>query len=295
MKLGSRWQSLVDLKTEMVPLGKFVEATMVAEFDQQSGFVLPWFRDHGPIVGTASGGHSVWFDAALTRDGKHDRHVLEELPRTVSRNWQTRVAEVPLHVEGGMLLSIGLGVVVAARTIVDQNRQYSFTDEVIDSEMRRITGADQIVFVDTLLNEATEHIDLFMTFTGPRTVVVGQYEDQTDPNAERLDRVAQTLGDSKVDGQPIQVERIPMLSSRDGVFRSYTNVIYANGVLLVPSYPGIGDQVQQRVRQTYQRLLPQWRVEFIDCSQLCVMGGMLHCLVSNLAEAKFTPVYPKGT
>ncbi len=35
----------------------------------------------------------------------------------------------------------------------------------------------------------------------------------------------------------MQVVRIPMPSHKDGNWRTYTNVIYANGVVLVPQYP----------------------------------------------------------
>jgi agmatine/peptidylarginine deiminase len=281
-------ESLLEARTSFSRAGLKVDAIEFAISDIET----PWFRDQGPIVGVGPGGQTIWFDSALTRPDKHDRLVLDELPQTLSKNWRTRVAKTPLHVEGGMLLSNGAGLAVGARAILDENRNYGFTDDLIDRELRRITGAERIVLVETLANEGTHHVDLFMTFTGQHSVVVGQYKDAANSNADRLDRIAATLADVEVAGEKIQVRRIPMVPCDDGVIRSYTNVIFANGVLLVPSYPGLGDHLEEEVKDFYQQLMPEWKIQFIDCGRLCVKGGVLHCLVSNLGGAEFLPRLP---
>lgn len=249
----------------------------------------PWFRDPGPIVAKTSNGVPIWFDSRLTRPGIHARTVLDTLPKLLQRDWNARVADLPIHIEGGMILSNGRGVVVASKAIMTLNRAYGFTDEEIIRQLRRSTGAKQVILVDPLIGEPTNHIDLFMTFVNPTTVVVAESMNRNGPNASNLDRTAEKLSQIVIGGEPINVVRLSMPEQGQNRFPSYTNVVFANGVLLVPSYGGAAKGLEDDVRSTYQKMLPNWKVQFIDCSQLLDRGGALHCLVSNLGNTKFTP------
>lgn len=249
----------------------------------------PWFRDPGPIVSRSPSGTPIWFDSRLTRPGIYGRTVLDTLPRLLQRNWNARIADLPIHVEGGMILSNGNGIVVASKEIIALNLQYGFSEETIVRELRRATGAKQLILVDPLIGEPTKHLDLFMTFVNPTTVVLAESVDRNDSNASILDNAARKLEQVNFDGEPLDVVRLPMPNLGEDRFPTYTNVVFANGVLLVPSYDGVEKNLEEKVRSTYQDLLPTWQVRFIDCSRLYARGGALHCLVSNLGDAEFLP------
>lgn len=269
-----------------VPLERIQFATIDIE--------TPWFRDDGPIASISPSGDPIWFDSRLTRDRRRRRTVVDALPSMIRRTWRTRVADVPIHVEGGMLLSNGKGIAIGSKAITAYNRDFGFSDQTIERELRRITGADQMLLVDTLIGEKTNHIDLFIAFTDANTVVVSQSEDRNDPNAKILDRAAELLGTLKSGGKNLRVVRIPIPESDGDSFPSYTNVVFANGMLLVPSYAGEANREREAaVRDIYQRLLPGWQIQFIDCTRLRQRGGALHCLVSNLGPSRFAPVFLK--
>lgn len=253
----------------------------------------PWFRDDGPILSISGSGDMIWFDSWLTRDQRTDRAVCDTLPQVLRRDWRTRTAEIAIHIEGGMILSNGRGFTVCSRRILKLNRLYGFTDEAIVRDLRRVTGAKELIFVDTLIGEETAHVDLFMTFTDPTTVVVGEFEDSTNVNAAHLDHVADLLSKVVVESKPLTVVRVPMPEG-NGLFPTFTNVVYVNGVLLVPSYSGDAQKLEPVVRGIYEKLLPDWQVDFIDCTRICAKGGGLHCLVSNLGATRFTPVFSPG-
>ena len=80
----------------------------------------------------------------------------------------------------------------------------------------------------------------------------------------------------------MRVHRIPMEPGSDGVWRSYTNVIYANGVLLVPSFTDADQARQAKAMALYSRLLPGWKIESISCDSLCRNEGLLHCIARNI-------------
>jgi agmatine/peptidylarginine deiminase len=58
---------------------------------------------------------------------------------------------------------------------------------------------------------------------------------------------------------------------------TYTNVVFANGVLLVPTYPDAPSEMEAEVMATYRRLLPGWEVVGIDAGSLVPHGGVLRC------------------
>ncbi|MGB7344600.1 MAG: agmatine deiminase family protein [Pirellulaceae bacterium] len=250
------------------------------------GYESPWFRDAGPIPGKSAGGNWIWFDSCLTRETLNERETTDALPRIIAPDWGARVVPTPLHVEGGTILSNGKGLTICSTSVIESNREYGFDDAMIEKELQRITGAKKIIFVHPLIGESTGHIDMFMTFTDSNTVVVSKSENPNDPNRQLLDRHATTLG-NLTGNEKLEVIRLPMREERGVGFQSYTNVVFANGVLLVPSY---ANKVEDEVRATYERLLPDWRIEFIDCSRLLARGGALHCLVSNLGGARYQPI-----
>ncbi|WP_147867782.1 agmatine deiminase family protein [Stieleria maiorica] len=245
---------------------------------------VPWFRDCGPIVSVAPGGRTIWFDSQLTRRNTDFRPICDSLPERIVDFAGTLVGRTPLRVEGGMLASNGRGLTITSEAMLQKNAEYGFSPQAIRDELMRITGAKELVVVPTLENEPTSHVDMFLTFVDPVTVVVGQYSDADDPNAAVLDEVARQLSEFNDDGQRLRVHRVPMSPRTDDHFRTYTNVVFGNGVLLVPSYAG-HERLEADVRQIYQTLLPDWEIVFIDCTRLIELDGALHCLVTNLGPA----------
>jgi agmatine/peptidylarginine deiminase len=80
----------------------------------------------------------------------------------------------------------------------------------------------------------------------------------------------------------LKVERIPRPPPTDDVWRSYTNVIFANGTLLVPSYPDADEKTEARALDVYAKLLPGWTIIPLDVSDLIREGGALRCISMNV-------------
>ncbi|WP_182866996.1 agmatine deiminase family protein [Rhodopirellula sp. JC639] len=245
---------------------------------------VPWFRDCGPIASRSPSGQSIWFDSQLTRRNTDFRPICDSLPERIVNLATTLISRTPLRVEGGMLASNGRGLTITSQAMLQKNAEYGFSAQAITDELKRITGATELVVVPSLESEPTAHVDMFLTFVAPDTVVVGQYSDAGDPNADVLDEVAKQLAEVVHDGQRLRVHRVPMPPRTDDHFRTYTNVVFGNGTLLVPSYTG-HERLEAEVRQTYQTLLPDWEIAFIDCTRVIELDGALHCLVANLGPA----------
>ena len=137
--------------------------------------------------------------------------------------------------------------------------------------------------VEPLTGEPTHHVDMFCTFCATNQAIVGSYtQDQDATNAQVFDKDAAILAQESTSKGTMRVERIPMPSHHDGNWRTYTNVIYANGTLLVPQYHGDDEQTDKIALATYRKILPNWEIVGIDCSTLADKRGALHCISFNI-------------
>lgn len=239
-----------------------------------------WARDFGPLV-VERGDGALIVDAVLPRK----RRFKDDLVPTRLARWlQANTLSLPIAVDGGAILSNGQGLCLASEALAWVNEQRGLANrQILTRNLQRVTGAERVVYVDPLRDEPTGHLDCFMTFTSPDTLVIGDYGDADPVNAELLDRQAERLARLRMPGGPLRVERIPMPPPVSSNIRgTYTNVIYANGVLLVPTWSGVPAAFQQQAMAVYRRLLPDWEVIGIDCTELGARGGALHCASASL-------------
>jgi len=247
----------------------------------------PWTRDYGPVVTRSRRGHYEMLDFIYAQSFHHpeaNRQNEDRIPGKLAAALGMPSVHVPLVVDGGNLLCNGAGLCLTTERILDENPHYS--REEVSELLRHYLGADQVLFLEPLVEERTRHVDVFCTFTSPDVVVVCQCDEKSDPlNFQILERNAQRLTDLMTPRGYLEVVRIPVPRRvRDGRWWTYTNVVYANGVLLVPSYPGVADGLNEQAIDLYGRLLPGWKVVGIDPTPFTQIGGALHCLTVNLAQ-----------
>jgi agmatine/peptidylarginine deiminase len=75
----------------------------------------------------------------------------------------------------------------------------------------------------------------------------------------------------------------------DGFWRTYTNLIFANKVVLVPVYPAYCPELDEIALALYRRLLPDRRIIGIDASELIKMNGALRCITMNVPTGVLQP------
>ncbi|MCA9670852.1 MAG: agmatine deiminase family protein, partial [Myxococcales bacterium] len=241
-----------------------------------------WMRDYGPLVtlDRRRPGRPLFVDAYYGDSPSLDDDVPMRLAKALHRRHYT----VALLLEGGNLLSNGVGLLVTTRQLVERNVAEGLSEQRVLARLRRTFGAGRVAVLEPLSGEPTGHVDMFAAFAAPDVVLVGSFTPEQDPdNSALLDRNAAQLRRQRLpDGRPLRVVRIPMGNNIDGVWRSYTNVLFANGLLLVPTYRKAKPAVQRRALATWRATLPRWRVSGVDVSRLAPMGGTLHCISSSL-------------
>jgi agmatine/peptidylarginine deiminase len=194
------------------------------------------------------------------------------------------LVRVPLTIEGGNLLSNGEGIAVLSDKILEDNIAFGLAETTLVEIMKYLYGFKQIVMLESLYGEETGHVDMFAAFTSPDAIVVGAYDPKCDEqNAAILDRNAAKLSEVKINSnKPLRVDRIPMPPHSDNLWRTYTNVLFANGVVLVPVYPSLDHVGRQKALAVFSKLLPNWEIVGIDASRIIESNGALHCIAMNL-------------
>lgn len=247
-------------------------------------FELPvqgmWVRDYGPIFVTYPDGYCRILDTDYTQ---RSRPTDNDVPKVLAGMLGVPHVDVPLSMEGGNLLSNGEGLCLTSTAMMVWNEHRGYDLQKIGFLLGEHWGFKNWVYLVPLLGEPSSHIDMFCTFVAPDVAVIGQYDPNVDPiNAKVLDQGAEILASTVTStGKPLRVYRIPMPSNKDGVWRTYTNVIFANGVLLVPNYPQTDPDLDSQALALYTSLLPEWKVVGIDATKLIPQRGALHCVSIN--------------
>ncbi len=248
-----------------------------------------WARDYGPTIITCKNGSTMVLDAGYDATRSLDDRVPEELARLL----KLPEVPVPLVVEGGNLLTNGQGLAIVTDQILDVNMAAGDQEQNVLETLRRAYGLQQVVMLESLIGEDTGHADMFATFTAANTIVVGQYKPQDDPeNAAVLDRNAALLEGIHTPKGPLRVIRVPMPPRHDNVWRTYTNVVYANGTLLVPIYANLDSRGRHEAMKTFSRALPGWKLVGVDASRIIEFSGALHCISMNLGAVGKLPAFP---
>jgi len=238
-----------------------------------------WVRDYGPQFIRRGDALSV-IDAEYGYTG--GRPDDDQFPTDLARLLGLEVESIPLKVDGGNLLSNGRGVLLTTSGVVARNAG-DFTPQQVMAQLNRHYGFRQIACPSPLVAGPTAHSDMFATFTAADTLVLGKYDPADDPvNAVMLDRVADGMRGMDTGAGPLKVERIPMPPHPDGVWRTYTNAVYANDTVVVPVYAGVDEKLEREALDTYRRLLPGRQIVPVEATSLAKTGGALRCVTLNI-------------
>lgn len=241
-----------------------------------------WLRDFGPVTVSDADGFRSMVDFHYRERRGNNRD--DGIPALLSVSMGLNLMGSRMLAEGGDYLSNGRGLCLLSTRVINRNAHYLEMDpDQTMANFAALLGFETLSMVPPLKGESTGHADMFCAFVRPDLVVVGSYDPADDlENAAQLDQIVAGLMDFPTLDGPLQVERIPMPDHNDGVWRTYTNVVFANGVLLVPIYPDYCPDLDEEALALYRRLLPDRRVVGIDASRLIKMNGALRCITMNI-------------
>ncbi len=252
-----------------------------------------WLRDFGPRIAEEENGIrslDFYYYGVRPQD--------DSFPARWALSTAGMLTKVPWTLQGGNLISNGGGMGITTEKIFEEN-QVTFpgqrpgsqqSRQFVIKELKASCNLQHLVVLKPLRNEPTKHVDMFAAFVARDHALVAKIDPRQDSsNSKILDYNAQLLATQVVDGRKLQVSRIP-IPPRDGnTWSTYTNAIFTDRMVLIPTMKSDGNQYIQQAVETYHRLLPGHHLATIDITSMKKLQGSLHCMSLNLPAIAPTP------
>ncbi|MFZ1496026.1 MAG: agmatine deiminase family protein, partial [Saprospiraceae bacterium] len=181
----------------------------------------------------------------------------------------------------------GLGNAFSSKLILHENATY--TPQNIQTILGDFMGIQQLILLDTLWYDIIHHVDMHMKLLDEETMMVGQYPLNT-ADGPQIEANLQYILSNFVNpyGKPYRIIRIPMppengqFPNNGGDYRTYTNTVFVNNTILVPTYNSPYDSA---ALQIWQHNMKGYNVRGIDCNAIIPQRGALHCITKEVGTS----------
>ncbi|MFM7619782.1 MAG: agmatine deiminase family protein, partial [Bacteroidota bacterium] len=200
---------------------------------------------------------------------------------------------------GGNWMVDGFGTAFASELILEENQSgnpYGVTaksEADIDLLVEEYLGIDRYIKMPTLPYDGIHHIDMHMKLLDEQRLLIGEYpagvSDGPQINANMEYVVSNFMNKW---GEPYDVIRIPMPPSTGGnwpssnppsSYRTYTNAVFVNDMVILPLYREEYDTTALRI---WQESLPGYQIIGIDCDNqtdnIIAASGAIHCITHSV-------------
>lgn len=247
-----------------------------------------WMRDIGPIF-TVKDGNKLAI-ANFIFDGYGNAIEPEyyakdaQIAKNVALGKGFECIDIDMVLEGGSVEVDGNGTLIAAKSsVVGSERNTDMSEAEVEKLLKKYYGVTNIIWIEGLKNEdiTDGHIDACVKFAEGNKLVTLPYDDfmwyctETEADWEAVSNA------KNADGIPYEIVEIPLTETfyeelED--YGCYLNYYVGNEVVLVPIYGDVNDQVALDI---IADLYPTRRVVGIDCMNLALFGGMVHCVTQQ--------------
>jgi agmatine deiminase len=195
-------------------------------------------------------------------------------------------ADTRVVLEGGSIEVNGRGTLITTEECLlsrVQQRNPGFRREDYEQIFTKYLGIRHVIWLGRGIagDDTHGHIDDVARFVGPETVVLSSELDRSDPNYEPLRENAGILHSAGLGVVKLPMPR-PLIFGRQRLPASYANFYMANGLVLVPTFNDPNDRV---ALARLARLFPGREVTGINCTELILGLGALHCMTQQQPSA----------
>jgi agmatine/peptidylarginine deiminase len=264
----------------------------------QAPFNSVWMRDYGAeSIYTNEVDSLYMLDWIYNRPRPQDDAVPEVIGTTKGIGvYSTTEAPNDLVHTGGNFMSDGAGTAFSSELVLEDNGpngEYNQTvknEAQIDAIMQAWMGISNYIKMTALPYDGINHIDMHMKLLDEETLLVGEFPTGVSDGPQLETNIDGIMANEvSAFGEPYQLIRIPMPSSSGGAYppsasyRTYTNSVFVNGTLIVPTYRTEFDTTGLRI---LQESLPGYRVVGIDCDNsgmnIISASGAIHCITKGI-------------
>ncbi len=201
---------------------------------------------------------------------------------------------------GGNFMADGHGTAFASKLILTENQAgnpYGVSaknESQINGIMSTYMGINRYIKMETLPYDQIHHIDMHIKLLDEETLLVGQYPAGIADGPQIELNLQYVLANFRTCfNKPYKVIRIPMppgpngqYPNNGGDYRTYTNSVFVNKTVIVPTYAQQYDTTALRI---YREALPGYKIVGIDCNAIIPSLGAIHCITKEIGVSE--PVF----
>jgi len=270
-----------NLLNNNVPIGTNVKFLQVP-------FNSVWIRDYAA--------NSVYFndvDSLYLVDwvyNRPNRPLDDNIPRFYAEHlnlplFQTTTNPNRLIHSGGNFMSNGFGQGFSSMLVQEENP--TLNSAQVNTIMQNFMGINEYINMTNLPYDGIHHIDMHMKLLDEETLLMGQYPEGISDGPQIEANLLYVLDNySTVFGTPYKVVRIQMppdqnnrYPNNNGYYRTFTNSVFVNKTLLVPTYEERYDTTALRI---LRENLPGYNVVGINSNQIITASGAIHCITHSV-------------
>ncbi len=255
----------------------------------QIGFNSIWCRDYGPWNVYTNNVDSLFLiDWIYNRPRAKDDTVSRGVANfTGLPLYETTTSPYDFINTGGNFMCDGMGTGFASRLVLNENPTKS--EQQIDSIMLQFMGINRYIKMNPLPFDQINHIDMHMKLLDEETLLVGEYPTGIADGPFIDSNITYVLNNYNSSfGTPYKIVRIPMppdamnaYPNTGGDYRTYTNAVFVNKTIIVPTYDPQYDTTALRI---WQEAMPGYRIRGIDCNQIIPSLGAIHCITKEVSS-----------
>jgi agmatine deiminase len=197
---------------------------------------------------------------------------------------------------GGNFMSDGLGNAFASKLVLMENaignpfNVSPKTEAQVDAIMQEYMGIENYMKMDVLPYDGIHHIDMHMKLLDEETLLVSRYPEgvadgpQIETNIDYITSNFLTPFGNEYAIHWIDAPASTTGSYPDtgGYYRTFTNSVFINKTVLVPTYR---PEVDEAALALYQELLPGYNIVGINVESMISGSGAIHCITHTIGVA----------
>lgn len=279
---SSENERIIRLLTEHDAVLEHVEFFNIATNDA-------WCRDHGPtFLKHRENGSLALVDFSYNAwGGKFPPWDLDNaVPEQIAHALQCPRFVTDLVCEGGALESNGNGTLLTTRSVVlNSNRNPGISEPEAERILCDMLGMDHVIWLDSGLpgDDTDGHIDTLTRFFRDDAVLTVLGE-KTHPGYDAMKRNYETLKQARTAaGKKLEIVPLPVPDPicpedwREEILpATYANYLVINNAVLLPTYRQ--DASAEKAISILEQAFPGRDIIPIDCYDIILEGGALHCL-----------------
>ncbi|MDA0346041.1 MAG: agmatine deiminase family protein [Verrucomicrobia bacterium] len=251
-----------------------------------------WVRDHGPIyLRHSESGERLICDWQYNAwGGKFPFEKDNKIPRLIAQAQGIQRFEESLVLEGGSLETNGVGdLLVTTDCLLNPNRNPNHSQTEIELALIEGLGVTKVHWLNGCIegDDTDGHIDNLARFFNPNGLLVASVPNPNDANHQLLSRLNRECEDMILcTGKSPEIIPLPL---PDPVYHqgqrlpmSYLNFFIGNGAVFTPSYGQ--PKADAAAIDILENAFPKHEIIPIDCQNLILEGGALHCLTQQVPQ-----------